>query len=125
MASGGREARTGLLAPQCARSADLLVRATGQNRAGLARTLAAAALDIATDAHGAGDYEAAMFEPTRQPVSIPGPSRPRRTAENVAPGDRNALLSQVTWRRNVARRSPEDTADQPTALQWCARSSAG
>ncbi len=53
------------------------------------------------------------------------PPRPRGTAENVIPGWPNAPLSQITWRRNVARQSPEDTADQPTAPRRCARPSGG
>lgn len=60
MGIGGREARAGTLAPRCARPAGLLVRAAGQDPAALARTIAAAALDIATDAHHARDYETAI-----------------------------------------------------------------
>jgi hypothetical protein len=59
LASSGREARTGTLASRSARPPDLLMTAAGKDPAGLARKIAAAALDIATDAHRARDYETA------------------------------------------------------------------
>jgi hypothetical protein len=59
LAGGGRAARTGTPGPRCAGLADPPAAGTEDNPAELAR-IAAAALDIATDAHHARDYEAAI-----------------------------------------------------------------
>ena len=40
-------------------------------------------------------------------------------------GRANRARAPFTWRRNVARQSPEGTADQPTAPRWSARPSGG
>jgi hypothetical protein len=39
------------------------------------------------------------------------PPQPQRPAETSHQSGRNTPLSQITWRRNVARQSPEDTVD--------------
>jgi hypothetical protein len=62
VASERREARPGAPAPRCAGPpAGVPAAAAGRNPAARPRAIAAAALDIATDAHRALDYEVAMW----------------------------------------------------------------